>query len=148
MPGLELGGDAKLQGFILGLFRWCFQDWHDQSPLFIGEMHYGSQLKLHVRIQGRGQTLHAKRVMRAGVTPRRVSGRSCPKSLGSLPPEVEVLAAFRFVLQMDASDLFFRGFLLLSDENWTERWTESAARRVLHLVRGFTISSSVGFGFK
>src|SRR5579864_3611524 len=68
--------------------------------------------------------------------------------MGSLPPEVEVLAAFRFVLAVGASRLFFSGFLLFSGENWPERWTESMVRACLHPRFGFRVRLSCRLSFE
>lgn len=68
----------------------------------------------------RGQD-EARRVRdRAGAT-HGLSGRLKAERTGSLPPEVEVWAAFRFVPSVDTSGLFFYCFLLFSGENWPER---------------------------
>lgn len=61
------------------------------------------------------KTTHAECVARAGATPR-ISGRLEAEQMGSLPPEVEVLAAFRFVLRIGACALVFWNFLLAGAE--------------------------------
>ena len=68
--------------------------------------------KVIVRLQSdAAKTTHAQRVTRAGATPR-TSGRLKAEPMGSLPPEVEVLAAFRSVRRIGACALVFWNFLL------------------------------------
>src|SRR5487761_1346872 len=74
MPGLELGGDAKWQGFILGLFWPCFEDWHRSSPFGVRDALRGVLQGCSVVFCDAAETGHANCV--AGrERPRRVSGR-------------------------------------------------------------------------
>lgn len=60
------------------------------------------------RFYDAAKTTHAECVTRAGATPR-TSRRLKAEPMGSLPPEVEVWAAFRFVLRFGAFALLLYG---------------------------------------
>jgi hypothetical protein len=95
MPGLELGGDAKLQGFILGLFWGCFQDGHAWSPFIVAICMAQCITKLLPSILRRGQDSTRRMRGRAGATPQGVWAAES-RTDGVAPARLTYLAAYQF----------------------------------------------------
>jgi len=93
---------------------------HGWSPFIVAICIAQCITKLLVRLLQRGQDDARRMRDRAGAT-HGLSGRLKAELIGSLPPEVEVWAAFGFVLRVGASGLFFYCFLLFCGENCPER---------------------------